>query len=214
MPYADAVKRKEHNKEYKKTYNQRDYVKVKKSEYNRGWVKRNYEIHLKNQREYNNANKEKNRAYSREYSRKYRKETPDYLEKSKAYGKAYKQRDYVKAKSAKNCSKRRVQNIRTSKFELNNYGNVLKLFKLSRKKTKETGRQYHVDHIIPLRGKGVSGFNVAGNLRVVLAHTNINKNNRYTARDESLIERRMIKDWKANGVDFKLYKPKKKRKAA
>jgi len=207
MPHADPVKRKEYNKEYKKTYNQRDYVKVKKSEYNRGWVKRNYEIHLKKQREYNDANREQSRAKGREYLRKYRKENPDYLEKSRTYFKAYRQKDYVKAKSAKNCSKRRVQNIRTSKFELNNYGNVLKLFKLSRKKTKETDKQYHVDHIIPLRGKGVSGFNVAGNLRVVLAHTNINKNNRYTARDEALIQRRMVKDWIANGVDFKLYIP-------
>ena len=210
MAYADPVKAKE----YKKAYNQRDYVKVKKNEYNRGWVKRNYEIHLKNQREYNDANREKSRAKGREYLRKYRKENPDYLEKGRTYFKAYRQRDYVKVKSAEYCSKRRVEKIRTSKFELNNYGNTLKLFKLSRKKTKETGKQYHVDHIIPLRGKGVSGFNVAGNLRIVLAHNNMSKNNRYTARDEALIQRRMVKDWIANGVDFKLYKPKKKRKAA
>ena len=73
MPYADPLKAKEYQKEYQKEYNLRDYVKVKKSEYNRGWVKRNYEIHLKNQREYNDANREKSRAYGREYLKKYRK---------------------------------------------------------------------------------------------------------------------------------------------
>ena len=181
MPYADPVKAKE----YKKAYNQRDYVKEYKKAYNQ-W----YDW------------------------RKYRKENPDYLEKGRTYFKAYRQRDYVKVKSAENCSKRRVQKIRTSKFELNNYDNTLKLFKLSNKKTKETGRDYHVDHIVPLQGRLVSGFHVSGNLRVVLADTNLRKNDRYTARDEALIQRRMVKDWIANGVKFKLSKPKKKRKAA
>jgi len=185
MPHADPVKQKE----YAKAYNQRDYVKVKRNEYNRGWVKRNYEIHLKKQREYNDANREQSRAKGREYLRKYRKENPEKVNENK--------------------SKRRALEIRTSKFEINNYGNTLKLFKLSNKKTKETGRKYHVDHIIPLLGRLVSGFHVSGNLRVVLADTNWRKNNRYIARDELLIQRRMIKTWKANGVKFKLYKPKK-----
>ena len=99
--------------------------------------------------------------------------------------------------------------MRTSKFEINNSGNILKLFKLSNKKTKETGRDYHVDHIVPLQCRLVSGFHVSGNLRVVLGHTNLSKHNHYIARDESLIQRRMIKTWKANGVKFKLNKPKK-----
>ena len=166
-------------KKYQKEYSQRDYVKAKKREYSLEWVKRNYE----HNRGYRDANREKIRAY--------------------------RQKDYVKIKSNENCSKRRALEIRTSKFELNNSGNILKLFKLSNKKTKETGRDYHVDHIVPLQGRLVSGFHVSGNLRVVLADTNWRKNNRYIARDELLIQRRMIKTWKANGVKFKLNKPKK-----
>ena len=91
---------------------------------------------------------------------------------------------------------------------------MLKVFKLSNKKAKETGRNSHVDHIVPLLGRLVSGFHVSGNLRVILAHTNRVKKNRYTAKDEALIQRRMIKTWIANGVKFKLNKPKKKRKVA
>ena len=120
-----------------------------------------------------------------------------------------KYREEKRERVNENASKRRALEMRTSKFEINNYGNTLKLFKLSNKKTKETGRDYHVDHIVPLQGRLVSGFHVSGNLRVVLADTNLSKNNRYIARDEFLIQRRMIKTWKANGVKFKLNKPKK-----
>ena len=192
MPLTDPVKRKEYNKEYNKAYRQRDYVKVRRRVVEAEWRKRNYEIVGKKQREHRDANKEKSRTYF----------------------KAYVQRDYVKVRSNEKCSKRRALEIRTSKFELNNSGNTLKLFKLSNKKTKETGRDYHIDHIVPLQGRLVSGFHISGNLRVVLAHTNLVKKNRYTARDEALIQRRMVKDWIANGVDFKLYKPKKRKPSA
>ena len=157
----------------------------------------------------------KRKEYDKAYKqRDYVKVRRRVAEAKSGINKAYRQRDYVKIRSNENSSKRRTLKIKTSKFELNNDDNILKLFKLSQKKTKETGRKYHVDHIVPLQGKLVSGFHVFGNLRIILAHTNNVKKNRYTARDEALIQRRMVKTWIANGVDFKLYKPKKKRKAA
>lgn len=42
-----------------------------------------------------------------------------------------------------------------------------------------TGQKWHVDHIIPLCGKNVSGLHVWNNLAVLPASVNIGKNNKY-----------------------------------
>lgn len=56
---------------------------------------------------------------------------------------------------------------------------IEKFYIYSAQITAETGIQHHVDHIIPLQGKLVSGLHVEGNLRVIPAKVNIQKSNSY-----------------------------------
>lgn len=46
-----------------------------------------------------------------------------------------------------------------------------------RQRSSETGIQWHVDHVVPLCGKKVSGFHVWYNLRVIPAKINLQKGN-------------------------------------
>lgn len=52
-------------------------------------------------------------------------------------------------------------------------------YKLAALQTKITSEPWHVDHIIPLQGKLVSGFHVPSNLRAMHGIENISKKNKY-----------------------------------
>lgn len=56
---------------------------------------------------------------------------------------------------------------------------IQKFYIEARTKTKETGINYEVDHIVPLMGENVCGLHVPWNLRVITRYENRSKANRF-----------------------------------
>jgi hypothetical protein len=108
-------------------------------------------------RQWADANKEKIKEYSKEYS------------KNNKSLRAYTQRKRDCAK------KKRIPHWLTQQDFLH----IKCLYQLAEMRTKETGYPWHVDHVIPLQGRTVSGLHVPTNLQVIPASENLRKYNTY-----------------------------------
>lgn len=82
-------------------------------------------------------------------------------------------------KAALQAKRKSVILQRTPKWDADAHLIVAK-YQVAAMLSRETGEQHHVDHIIPLQGKYVSGLHVFSNLRVIPGSDNVKKSNKYT----------------------------------
>lgn len=64
-----------------------------------------------------------------------------------------------------------------------------KLYLLAKLKSLNEGKQWQVDHIIPLQGSTVSGLHVPWNLQIILKRDNVRKGNRYASQSTQQVPR-------------------------
>lgn len=131
--------------------------------------KRNIDIRKQQQIEWYRSNKEKISLYNannylenrdkrkRQRDKHYNENKPMYLAKS---------------------AKRRALRLRATIKYSENKRFIEAIYKKC-SEYREQGFDFHVDHIVPLNGKNVSGLHVQWNLQIVTAKYNLQKGNKY-----------------------------------
>ena len=103
----------------------------------------------------------------------------DNKEKRKEYAKTYALKNQAKRTNLER--KRQASKLKRTPAWLTDFDklHIECLYQVAAMRTKESGQAWHVDHVIPLQGKTVSGLHVPSNLRVIPATENLRKHNSY-----------------------------------
>ena len=154
-------------KEYDAIYRKNNLEKCRAA--TRKWGKDNAQLCCDRTKAWRKANPEKKKALNKKWA----EENP---EKVVASAKKWRQNNLWKgcADTAKyNAAK--IQ--RTPKWA--NLKKIERIYQLAQWASKFTDEPLEVDHIIPLRGKNVSGLHVENNLQILTKSENCAKGNRY-----------------------------------
>lgn len=118
------------------------------------------EKEMERQRKYREDNREARRSRQRNHQTRYSQQNPERI-------------------VANNAKRRGSQILRTPQWlspddleAIEDFYAACRMFRMY------TGQDYHVDHIVPLKGRTVSGLHVPWNLQVLPAQENLMKGNR------------------------------------
>lgn len=108
---------------------------------------------------------------------KHKRQTPEFKAKKALNDKNYKLKNYKKIKAKKRAEKSLKRSRQPNWLSKTHKSAIKNIYLECQKVTKETQILHHVDHIIPLNSKIVSGLHVPWNLQIIPASANIKKSN-------------------------------------
>ena len=137
---------------------------------------RNRQKKLDRVRERYEANAEEIKAAERQ---RYQDNRESLLEGKREYYKNNKQAAIA------NANKRKADQLQRTP-DYSDSDAIKRLYEQAGLLSEATGTLHHVDHVIPLRGKNVSGLHVPGNLMIVPDNLNLSKSNKFTPGDDPM----------------------------
>ena len=116
--------------------------------------------------------------YCRSYTSAVRLKRP-YYKTGKPCSRGHNSHRFTKTRRCVECDKVNALGRRTHEsLQTPKWANLNKIKEIYRE-SKQLGIDYHVDHIIPLRGKLVSGLHVHDNLQIIPRIPNLKKTNSF-----------------------------------
>lgn len=122
--------------------------------------------------------KKEKAAYQKAYQKEYFKNPENKVKHSLLMKKHYKEnREQYRLRDAeRRAGTKRATPKWLSKKHLQEIKNI---YWLAKDLEAVSGEQYHVDHIVPIKGKNVCGLNVPWNLQILPSDVNTSKGNRF-----------------------------------
>jgi hypothetical protein len=153
-----------------KTYDEKN--RDKRSAYSKQYRKDNPEKVKELGKAWAKRNPEKVKAYGVKAGKAWQERNPEYL---KEHYKANKQR-YVAARARRRAAQ---ESATPDWLTAIDKAMIQEMYDVSEARFVQTGIKHHVDHIVPINGKKISGMHVPWNLQVITAHENLSKGWRY-----------------------------------
>jgi len=116
------------------------------------------------------------KAAARKRSKEWKEKNP---EKKRQLDIAWRANNVDKKRSYQAFRRAKVKQATPPWLTKEHKAQIALIYKEALRLTNETGVMYHVDHIVPLNGKKVSGLHVPWNLRAIPASDNHRKSNKF-----------------------------------